>query len=128
MGNVIRHQMQNVSSSQTSPDDIRQRFPKMYKPEFISQLIDTAAKNAGSDYALAKMLETTRQTVSNWRHHIRPVPLADVALLAAVAEQDPAEMIARYLVCKHKNTPKGDKLKKALQDRYDWANSEQQTI
>lgn len=50
----------------------------MTKPDYLDQLIDKASAAAGSDYELAQALETTRQSVSDWRHGRKACPVADV--------------------------------------------------
>lgn len=86
----------------------------MSKPEYLDQLLDRAKANAGSDYALAKMIGVSRMTVSNWRHGKKPCSAPDVALLAEVAGLEPDKWLARAVVSQHEGTPKGEKLLKAL--------------
>lgn len=86
----------------------------MTKPEYLDQLIDLASEAAGSDYKLAKLIETSRSTVSDWRHGRRPCPIGDVALMAQVAGLDANQWIARATVAQYEGTPKGDKLYIAL--------------
>ena len=83
-------------------------------PDYLPQLLDKAKEKAGSDYKIAKMLHTTPQTVSNWRHGRKTCPAADVALLAAVAGLDPAEWLSRAVLAQHEGTPKGEQLSKVL--------------
>lgn len=80
----------------------------------LNLLIDKAKSIAGSDYALAKLLEVTPQTVSNWRHGRKPCPAADVALLAGIAGLDATAWLVRATLAKHEGTTKGDQLYKAL--------------
>lgn len=80
----------------------------------LNELIDEAARVAGSDYKLAKLLEVTPQTVSNWRHDRKPCPAADVALMASVAGLNAEAWLIRAVVEKHQGTAKGDRLMKAL--------------
>ena len=84
------------------------------KDNYLEELISRASDKAGSDYALAKMLDTTRQTVSDWRHNRKPCPIGDVALMAEVAGLKPEEWLARAVVAKYEGTAKGDKLYRAL--------------
>jgi hypothetical protein len=77
-------------------------------------LMDRAASIAGSDYKLAQMLGTGRQSVSNWRHGVVPCPVEVQALMAHIAGLDPVAELARAVVRKHEGTAKGDLLMKAL--------------
>ena len=77
-------------------------------------LIDSAKAIAGSDYKLAPMLETTPQRISDWRHGRKPIPAAQLALLASVAGFDPTQTVIRNLVEQHEGTPLGDKLMRVL--------------
>lgn len=83
-------------------------------PEYLPQLISLASAVTGSDYALAKTLEVTRQQVSDWKHGRKPAPLADVVLMAEIAGLKSEEWIARALVAQYEGTAKGDKLYRAL--------------
>lgn len=80
----------------------------------LNLLIDKAKSIAGSDYALAKLLEVTPQTVSNWRYGRKPCPAADVALMAGIAGLDATAWLVRATLAKHEGTTKGDQLYKAL--------------
>lgn len=84
------------------------------KPEFLDQLMDKASAAAGSDYKLAQMLETSRQTVSNWRHGHKACPVGDVVLMAEIAGLPAEEWAARAVVAQYEGTSKGDKLFRAL--------------
>lgn len=86
----------------------------MQNPDELILLIDKAAKIAGSDYKLAQMLGTGRQTISNWRHGQAPCPVEMQALMADVAGLDPVTELARAVVRKHEGTAKGDMLMRAL--------------
>lgn len=86
----------------------------MSKPDFLDQLLDRAKAVATSDYKLAKMLHTTPQTVSDWRHGRKTCPVADVALLAEIAGLDPSEWAHRAVIAQYEGTPKGDMLYRAL--------------
>lgn len=77
-------------------------------------LMDKAAAIAGSDYKLAQLLGTGRQSVSNWRHGVVPCPVEVQALMAHIAGLDPVAELARAVVRKHEGTTKGDLLMKAL--------------
>jgi len=84
------------------------------KPKFLDELINRAAKIAGSDSKLAEMLEVSKQTVSDWRHDRRPCPPGDVALMANIAGLDPEAWTARAVLSQYEGTPKGAKLEGAL--------------
>jgi hypothetical protein len=86
----------------------------MSKPEFLDQLLDMASSAAGSDYKLAQLLGTSRQTVSNWRHGHKNCPVADIVLMAEISGLNPEEWAWRALVAQHEGTPKGDKLFRIL--------------
>lgn len=80
----------------------------------IVGLIEQASAVAGSDNKLAKLIETTQPTISEWRSGKRSCPPADVALMAQIAGLDPDEWMARAVMAKYEGTPKGDKLMQAL--------------
>jgi len=84
------------------------------KPIYLDELIDRASKAAGSDSALARSLEVSRQSVSDWRHGRKTCPAADVALMAELAGLDPEAWTARAVIQQHEGTTKGAKLEKAL--------------
>lgn len=84
------------------------------KPEYLDKLMDQASSKAGSDYKLAKMLETTRQAVSDWRHGRKTCPVGDQVLMAEIAGLKSEEWMARALVAQYEGTKKGDKLYRAL--------------
>jgi len=86
----------------------------MTKPDYLDQLIDQAAKTAGNDSQLAKMLEVSRQSVNDWRRGRKPCPAADQALMASIAGLPAEVWAARALVAQHEGTSKGDKLYRAL--------------
>jgi len=82
----------------------------MQKPDYLDQLIDLASKVAGSDYKLAQELNTSRQSVSDWKHGRKTCPAGDVALMAEMAGMDPEAWLARATVAQYAGTPKGEKL------------------
>jgi hypothetical protein len=84
------------------------------KPAYLDELIDKASAKAGSDYKLAKMLEQSRQTISNWRHGHKTCPVGDVVLMAELAGLKSEEWAARAIVAQYAGTSKGDKLYRAL--------------
>lgn len=84
------------------------------KPNYLDELINRAAKVAGSDSKLAELIDVSRQAVSDWRHGRKPCPPADVALMAELAGLDPEAWTARAVIQQHEGTKKGAKLEKAL--------------
>jgi len=84
------------------------------KPNYLDELINRAAKKAGSDKKLAEELEVSKQTVSDWRHDRRPCPIADQALMAALAGLDADAWNARATISQYAGTTKGAKLEAAL--------------
>lgn len=88
------------------------------KADYLDRLLDEAKAVLGSDYQIAKVLKTGRQTVSDWRAGRRPCPPGDVALLAEIAGYDPTAWTARAVVQGYAGTEKGalisNALKKAL--------------
>lgn len=86
----------------------------MQKPEYLDELIDQASEVAGSDYALSKMLKSSRQAISDWRHGRKTCPVADQVLMAQIAGLKPEEWAVRALVAQHEGTEKGDMLFRAL--------------
>lgn len=86
----------------------------MNKPDYLTQLIDKASKEAGNDATLAKMLEVTPSMISQWRYGKKSCPVADQALMAEVAGLDAAAWHARATVAQYEGTSKGDKLYRAL--------------
>ena len=82
--------------------------------ESLNELIDRAAKIAGSDYKLAQTLGIPRQHVSGWRHGSKTATPADQALMAHLAGLDPVQVLARATVEAFEGKPKGDALMKAL--------------
>lgn len=84
------------------------------KPEYLDELISKASSIAGSDYKLAKLIDASPQTVSNWRHGKKTCPVADQVLMAEVAGLKSEEWLARAVVSQYAGTSKGDKLYRAL--------------
>lgn len=84
------------------------------KPDYLDQLLDQAAAVAGSDYALAKLLDVNRSAISMWRSGTRVCQVENVVLLAEIAGLKPEEWAARALVAQYEGTAKGDKLYRAL--------------
>jgi len=86
----------------------------MNQLEELNDLIDRAAKVAGSDGKLARTLGVPPQHVSNWRHGHKTCTPADQALMAHVAGLDPVQTLARATVRQYEGKAKGDALMKAL--------------
>lgn len=86
----------------------------MSNPDQINQLIETAAKAAGSEYKLSKAIGITQSQISNWKSGHSKCSPEDAALMAEVAGLNAAEWMARVAIAKHEGTPKGEKLKAAL--------------
>lgn len=108
-----RYPLEDVSKRDTRRNSNLERI-RMSKPDYLDQLIDQAKAKAGSDYKLAKMLEVSRQTVSNWRHGHKACPVADQVLMAEIAGLEPEAWAARAVVAQYEGTSKGDKLFRAL--------------
>ena len=84
------------------------------KPDYLDRLLDAASETAGSDYQLAKLLNTQRSAISMWRAGTRPCPVEDQALMASIAGLKADEWLTRAVIAKHEGTAKGDALFKAL--------------
>ena len=82
--------------------------------ETLTQLIDLASRQAGSDYKLAKLLHCSRGYVSDWRHGRKKCPVADVVLMAELAGLVPEQWAARAIIAEYEGKPKGEKLAEAL--------------
>lgn len=83
------------------------------KSEYLSQLIDKAAKVAGNDTKLALALGVSKSNVSDWRHG-KSCPVADQVLMAEMAGLKAEEWACRAIVSQYEGTEKGDKLFRAL--------------
>lgn len=59
----------------------------------LAELIDQAAKAAGSHQALAERLDTDKTRLSQWKHGHRSCPIATQALIAELAGQDAKEWV-----------------------------------
>ena len=79
----------------------------------VETLLDAAKKQTGSDYKTAQQIHVPRMQLSNWRHG-KPMPAADVALVAMLAGLDAEAWTLRAVAQTHEGTAKGDKLQKAL--------------
>jgi hypothetical protein len=91
---------------------------KNMNPNYLIELINRAAKKAGSDAALARELEVSRSRIGDWRHGRTTCPPADVALMAAVAGLDAEAWAARAVISQHEGTAKGVKLEAALKKAF----------
>ena len=80
----------------------------------VLDLIDKAAKIAGSDYRLAKQIGVSPQRMSDWRNGRCTVGVEYRALMADVAGLDVDEVIRDALLEKHANTPLGERLLSVL--------------
>jgi hypothetical protein len=80
----------------------------------VISLMDRASQRAGSDAALARMLDRRHQDISDMRHGRKTATPEDCALFAMVAGLDPITELARAAVRKHEGTKKGDLLLRAL--------------
>lgn len=81
--------------------------------ELIS-LMDQASAIAGSDAALARMLDRRHQDISDMRHGRKTATPEDCALFAMVAGLDPIAEMSRAMLRKHEGSRKGELLRKAL--------------
>jgi hypothetical protein len=86
----------------------------MNQLEELNELIDRAARIAGSDGKLARTLGVPPQHVSNWRHGHKTCTPADQALMAHIAGLDAVQTLARATVRQYEGKAKGDALMKAL--------------
>ncbi len=81
--------------------------------EDINKLLDLGREKCGSDYAMAKHIETSRATLSDWRKGRKKMPAADVALVANIAGLDAVAWCARAVAEGYTNR-KGDLIRAAL--------------
>ena len=80
----------------------------------VNTLIDKATEVVGSNYKLGKLIGVSPQAMSDWKHHRRPCPPEDMALMAAAAGFDAEAWLIRGLLEKHAGTAKGERLAVAL--------------
>lgn len=90
----------------------------MSNPDQITQLIEAAAKAAGSEYRLSKEIGINQSQISNWKSGHSKCSPEDAALMADIAGLNPEEWMARVAILKHEGTPKGEKLKNALKKAF----------
>ncbi len=81
-------------------------------------LLDKAKFVSGSDYKTAKEINVSRMQLSSWRSGKRPMPAADVALVAHLAGLDAVEWGSRAIAAQHEGTAKGAKLQAALKKAF----------
>jgi len=77
-------------------------------------LIDKAAKIAGSDYRLAKQIGVSPQRMSDWRAGRQSPGVEYRALMADIAGLDVDQVMREALLEKHANTPLGERLLSVL--------------
>lgn len=77
-------------------------------------LIDKAAKIAGSDYRLAKQIGVSPQRMSDWRAGRQSPGVEYRALMANIAGLDVDQVMRDALLEKHANTPLGERLLSVL--------------
>jgi len=82
--------------------------------QMIGNLLDAAKAMTGSDYQTSKKIRASRANLSDWRAGRRPIPAADIVLLASLAGLDPVEWGSRAIQAAHEGTEKGDALAEAL--------------
>lgn len=66
--------------------------------EYVFTLIDRCAELLGSRAAVARAIMVARPLISNWRSGLKRCPIADVALLAALAGLDANEFAALAII------------------------------
>lgn len=80
----------------------------------INELLDAAKATTGSDYKTAQVLGITRQRLYAWRKGDQNPQPEDHALVAQIAGRDPMAAMARAVLEKHGDSPKGERLRSAL--------------
>lgn len=83
----------------------------------VSDLIERAALQAGSEYKVAKAMGTTPQRLSDWKTGRATCTAEDRVLLADIAGVDPFEEIAAAMLERWKGKPKGERLASILSSR-----------
>lgn len=83
----------------------------------VKDLIDMAAKKAGSVSAVAEKLGVKNPVVFGWKSGDRTCTAEDRALLADIAGVDPLPEIAEALIERCEGKPKGDRLRALLLSR-----------
>ena len=69
--------------------------------EYVFTLIDRCAELLGSRAAVARAIMVQRPLISNWRSGLKRCPIADVALLAALAGLDGKEFAALAIIARY---------------------------
>lgn len=77
-------------------------------------LMDKAKAIAGSDYKLAKLVATTPQKISDWRHGRQKCPPERMAVMAEIAGFDAVQTLLRATVENYEGTEFGDRLMRVL--------------
>lgn len=80
----------------------------------LRELIESASRKAGSDAALAKLIDVAAPNVTMWKHGKKPCPPGDVALMAEIAGLDVGDWTLRAVAAKYEGTAKGEMLMQAL--------------
>lgn len=85
----------------------------MQHPE-LTELIEKAAKEAGSKSELARRIGVAPQRLDDWRTGRRSCPPEKVALIASEGNFHAEQWLARATLWKHEGSEDGTRLKKAL--------------
>ena len=80
----------------------------------LGELIERAAKAAGTKTALAQILGVAPQRLNDWRTGYRPCPPEQVAIIADVAGLPAEEWLVRATLLNSKGKPYQERLHKAL--------------
>ena len=79
----------------------------MSKPDYLDQLINRAAKECGSDAALAKRMGLQPSALGRYRNGELAAAVQEVFLIATIAGLEPEAWAARHIVWKYSETPRG---------------------
>jgi DNA-binding transcriptional regulator YdaS (Cro superfamily) len=82
--------------------------------EMLGELVERAARECGSKTKLAERLGVSPQRLNEWRTGYRDCPPEDVALIADAAGLPADQWLVRATLWKHKEKPKGARLREAL--------------
>ncbi len=80
----------------------------------LGELIERAAKECGSQKALAERLNVLPHRISEWKSGALKCPPEDVALIADIAGLPAEDWLVRATLWKHEGSAKGERLKKAV--------------
>lgn len=83
----------------------------------VSDLIEKAALQAGSEYKVAKAMGTTPQRLSDWKTGRATCTAEDRALLADIAGVDPFAEMTEAILERWAGKAKGDRLAAVLKRR-----------